>query len=252
MRAMKLSERTIQRAYEAHALVYDRQRGWDIPHHVECWCRAQAAFDNGSFVDFKWLYQQLRNYWFVFRPYTTRSWSAAQTFDCLRRLESSWQRLALHDLGDESLRYCLNIIIQLKDIKPNKTGPSIVAISKFLHFWNPRLFVIVDDAVMWQWVFEHDWIWNAVLSARNELAIHDNEKDSIGESCDVASFLAILTWSRDLLLENPSITHFFAEHVRKHANGTGTELPLETYEAAAVEWLLLGLVELPPSGVECG
>jgi hypothetical protein len=39
----------------------------------------------------------------------------------------------------------------------------------------------------------------------------------------------------------------FWQTTDRHAAGHG--LPLAEYEGAAVEWFLLGLVELPPAGV---
>jgi len=250
MAIMQLSEQAIAAAYEAHGRVYNAQRGWEIKHHVDCWRRAQAAFEQGSIPDFEWLYLQLRNYWQVFRPHPARCWSAAETFGELRKLDEQSRRQSLRALTIDDLSTCRSVIDWMSGIKPLKAGPSIVAISKFLHFWNPRLFIIVDDAVMWRWVFAHRWISREMLTVREVLSEEYEITHPIGESCDVLSYLAVLKWAGDLLDDNPTVPRHFAVHVRKHCNEVGADLPVESYEAAAVEWLLLGLVELPPGGIE--
>lgn len=252
MAIMQLSEQAIAAAYEAHGRVYGAQRGWEIKHHVDCWRRAQAAFEQGSIPDFEWLYLQLRNYWQVFRPHPARCWSAAETFGELRKLDEQSRGLSLRALTIADLGTCRSIIDCMSGIKPLKAGPSIVAISKFLHFWNPRLFIIVDDAVMWRWVFAHRWLWRQILAVREEIARELKLELPVGESCDVLSYLAILHWSAEVLRLNPPVQRLFVEHVRRNSPDSADRLPLKTYEAAAIEWLLLGVVELPPTGMEEG
>ena len=55
-----------------------------------------------------------------------------------------------------------------------------------------------------------------------------------------------------MVRDNPHVPQVFAEHVQSHAARETLPADLERYEAAAVEWLLLGLVELPPDGVATG
>ena len=100
---------------------------------------------------------------------------------------------------------------------------------------------------MWQWVFQHDWLWQQVVAfapswLRPKLA-------EPAETCDLPRYLAILLWSSDVIRDNPAIIEHFVTYVRNHGGDAGCDLPLETYEAAAMEWLLLGLTELPPGGV---
>ncbi|HED53172.1 MAG TPA: hypothetical protein ENJ00_03105 [Phycisphaerales bacterium] len=69
-------------------------------------------------------------------------------------------------------------------------------------------------------------------------------------SCDLLSYMAVLTWAGGVFRQNPAITPLFAEYVRGVEHDRPIDFPLDDYEAAAVEWLLLGLAELPPPGVE--
>ena len=61
-------------------------------------------------------------------------------------------------------------------------------------------------------------------------------------------YLDLLFWASALLRDNPAIRTAFAGQVREHAGGEELPSGLEDFEASAVEWLLLGLVELPPDG----
>jgi hypothetical protein len=47
---------------------------------------------------------------------------------------------------------CWSTVQRVAEFKTHKRGPWVVALSKFQHFRNPRLFVIVDWAVIWTWV----------------------------------------------------------------------------------------------------
>jgi hypothetical protein len=69
-------------------------------------------------------------------------------------------------------------------------------------------------------------------------------------ACDIASYVAILIGFGKLLRDNPHVARQFAAFLRRRTNAEA-RLPgdIESYEAAAVEWFLLGLVELPPQGV---
>lgn len=243
---MRLSPTTIDAAFERHGAVYHGRKGWDIPYHIECWDSATAAFQNDSSQEFGRLYTQLKNRWGALRPNPAAAWSADETFDHLRALDQRWRSRSLRELDDGDVARCYEIVESMSEIKRMKYGPSVVAISKFLHIWNLRLFVIVDDAVMWRWVFAHRWIWSQVKETRDRIQAVVGVETPIGKACDLLSYVAVLRWSADLIRANPEITARFSRHVRAHAP---TNLPLETYEAVAVEWLLLGLVELPPGGV---
>ena len=234
-----------------HKTVYNDQKLWGILYHLQCWERAGSAFDHGSFADFEWLYNELKGHWQVFRNAQPTPWSAKKTFDHLCELGDLCRCMTLRDVTDTDMPRCWQVLQSLADIKPLKYGPSVVAISKFLHFWNPRLFVIVDDAVVWKWVFAHSWLREPMLQTRRHLATiidGDTEKAS-NRACDLLSYLAILRWSAEVIQCNPAITEHFAVYVRSYANEIPIGIPLESYDAAAIEWLLLGIVEIPPAGV---
>ncbi|MGD1021096.1 MAG: hypothetical protein ABSA12_17460, partial [Verrucomicrobiia bacterium] len=68
-------------------------------------------------------------------------------------------------------------------------------------------------------------------------------------ACDLATYVAILVWAAKLLRMNPTIIAEFEKYVRLTAKGMPVPAKIVDYEAPALEWFLLGVVELPPCGV---
>src|SRR3990170_732180 len=136
------------------------------------------------------------------------------------------------------------------DIKQNKDGPSLVALTKFLHFWNPRLFVIADREVVWNWVLRHRWLWAQIEHVRGEIdaVLSPAVKEHRYYSTELSKYLAVLVWGGQVLRDNPSVCSAFASYVELQYKKP-VDLNLQEYEGAALEWLLLGLVELPPAGL---
>ena len=248
---MRITNETIDRAFARHREVYASVKGWDIQHRIDCWANAVAAFDQGSLPDFERLYRNLKGGWQVFRRSAGTPPSAPDTFQRLRALDPAFRRLRLSALDGDRIGECWHLINSISDIKPMKGAPSVVAISKFLHFWNPGLFVIVDDAVMWKVVFGRSWLKAMINDEKARVQAHLPEATCMAsDSCDLLEYLAVLRWSARVLCLNPSIPQRFERYVCAKAEYNLRALPLVEYEAAAVEWLLLGLAELPPEGVD--
>ena len=249
-RVMKIVDEIIEAAFGKYDACYASMaaRGWRVKDRVAGWEEAHCAFDQGSFDDFNKLYDTLRQQWQVFRgaPASER-WSSKEAFDQFMEFPRVWRARRLCELIPANADPCRELLKQVQPIKRLKQGESVVAISKFLHFWNPKLFVIVDRAAMWQWVFGHAWLREQVAAfARNLVGL---ELGSPPDQCDLQWYLGILFWSAEVLRNNPPITQHFATYVRGKSEGFGGDLPMDTYEAAAMEWFLLGLVELSPAGV---
>ena len=245
---MKIDNQTIEKAFEQHHKRYVSVGGkaWDIKEHVKYWGLAHQAFEQDSLDKFKDLYAHLRREWQVFRGVFGEPWDARQTFDTLGAFPQTWREKCLSQLSHTDVHECGKLLDTFSGIKPLKHGKSVVAISKFLHFWNPKLFVIVDRAAMWQWVFGHKWLGDSVTAfARGRLGL---ELVSRPDQCGLQWYVCILFWSGQMLRANPEILQCFADYVRDKSKDIGRDLPLESYEAAAMEWLLLGLAELPPAG----
>lgn len=176
--------------------------------------------------------------------------SAKEVFGILTTCDNHFRMRGLSSTRRDDVPGLWKVIMTACRIKRNKSGPSIVAASKFLHFWNPRLFVIVDSGMMWNTAFAHDWLSAPIRRIRESVegaVTNPTERGDI--ACDPLSYLAILLWAGELVRENPGIVEEFGAYLTLCTNGQGIQAKMCSYEAAAVEWFLLGLVELPPAGV---
>jgi len=168
---MRLTETSIREAFEQHAERYGSgRRAWDIGYHVDCWETAAEAFGGNSLPAFERLYRELKGRWQAFRGGEQRAWSASRTWAELRDLPQRLNDMLLSQLRLADGAECWEVLQRISEIKRNRDGPSVVAMSKFLHFWNPRLFVIVDRGVMWKYVLAHRWVWRPIDEVRIDLA----------------------------------------------------------------------------------
>jgi hypothetical protein len=252
---MRISEDTVDRAFAAfHKRYVDKEsRAWDLNHHGRLWADARASVESANDDEgFVRTLVELRSHWQLARGRGSEMMEFPSVLPMLRKHASSTVNRPLSSLVHEDARGLLRIIDDVSHIKRVQGKPSLMAISKVLHFFNPRLFVIVDRGMMWDWALSHTWIWEPMESVRvrvdRAIGCESDARDD--SACDSASYVAILIACAELLRQNPHIQPQFALFLRGHTNAEA-RLPhdLERYEAAAVEWLLLGLVELPPAGV---
>ena len=250
---MLLSSSVIEAAYECRYRQYEQKRLWGIDYHLKCWELGRRAFEDGSFKAFNKLYGELRGNWQVFRSKHFNAPTVDALYALLQRTDKGLRNLRLGDfanLDSNRLQMVWEAMTEVGSIKENKDGPSVMATSKFLHFLNPRLFVIVDREAMWNWVFRHGWLHDEVERVNAILPAYLPTQASLHKyfQADLRWLLAITVWSGQLMQANPSINAAFDSHIRKYAKESVPE-NIGTYDAAAIEWLLLGLVELPPEGV---
>ncbi len=234
---INITEEVIDSAFNCFA---ERYQNWfaDSEAMLNLYNSANGAFvGEGSLEDFRTVYEELRRKWKVFRG-SQGHWSLERTYSVLKDLSEDLRNCCLSELDIHKWRDVWNAIENLKDIKQLKEGPSLVAISKFLHFWNPRLFVIFDSEVVENWVFRHKYLADQlnsepVKSMLDQLNLNNNSR--------LTKYFKALVFASDLISNYPHIMETFASKVH---NDIGT------YEATAAEWFLLGLVELPPGGIE--
>jgi hypothetical protein len=74
-----------------------------------------------------------------------------------------------------------------------------MAISKFLHFWNPRLFIIVDGAEMEQFVFGHRWLRDELDKTQIPHWRNEGENDE-----RLAEYMRVLAFARGFVTANPN------------------------------------------------
>ncbi len=249
---MKVSPGTVSLAFAQHFAKYAEGAAWTVPHHVEMWNSARQAFVHNDYEAFEIVYEEMRKRWQVFRGKKKRP-TALELMARLKGLNARFANRKLSSLNREDALPLWSVLKIMADIKRLNDGPSVMVTSKFLHFWNPRLFVIVDKAMMWNWVFEHGWIWSPIKALHLDLqaSLPVEVRNDFDYKSDLGKYLSILLWCGEFARENPCLVTGFDDYIRNKSEDAGPLIPpdLNTYEAAAVGWFLLGAVELPPEGL---
>lgn len=243
---------TVESALDSYNEIYAQGRKWLIKDKIAFYSKAQSALQQESNEQLEELIAQLRSYWQAFRAGAT----SLSNSEIVRLLAAQDQRLraaSLMSAFPAHTKDLLQLVQACARIKSNKYGPSVVAMSKVLHAWNPKLFVVVDQEVMWGRVLGRVWLWRDFERHRRELfaanAIDRNPTND--EVCDVHSYVAILSWSAMILKHNLHIKEQFMTFVSKHAEEPQCGFSrIADLDAVALEWVLLGLAELPPRGVQ--
>jgi hypothetical protein len=150
-------------------------RGWGIDEKIRLYEASTRAFepampDPEAFGE---IYRILRR-WQVFRGTAARAcWSQLEIFDGIRNefSEFAWgSSVALPNFaGSGKQEGLLSSLAKIKGIKPN-AGYPVMAVSKFLHAYNPSLFPIYDNEVIWERVFRRfknefrEFCWTSKLA----------------------------------------------------------------------------------------
>jgi hypothetical protein len=128
----------------------------------------------------------------------------------------------------------------MQDIKP-KSGYPIMTVSKFLHVYNPGLFPIYDNAVIWERVcngrFKNDY---REFGEREKIP----RKEWFGDS--TLEFIPYyMRWASSLLsTAHPQFMRIFAEWFKQQCFGILNEqLELTTLYATAFEFTVIGAAE---------
>ena len=136
---------------------------WPVWEVLDLYDASRGAFYSPLHQDerlrkFEIIDGQLAGYWQVFRP-SSRSdcWPSRQIFETIQREFTDFQWggsvSLLNFLRDGNRSKLLGALTAMRRIKPNQGYP-IMTVSKFLHFYNPKLFPIYDEKVIWGQVFK--------------------------------------------------------------------------------------------------
>jgi len=241
---IKLSEQATRAAFEAFR---SRRGEWDqgLRLQIEMYQAAERAFgEGGRLKDFQLVYDGLRK-WRLFRGGQVEA--AETVFGWLNNCKRHLRKRRLLMLEPRDWGAIRDAVHRMRNVKANRTGPSVMAISKFLHFWNPRLFVICDQEEVERFVFGHQWLRSQLNSVDTGNLVNEGAVDLHPR---LAEYLRVLAFASEFVKANPYILARFAETVREIARGTTVPAYIDSYEATAVEWCLIGLAETMPSGVE--
>ncbi len=232
---LHFTDRTVTAAFRARHEKYGEERAWNVEDHLRMFNLAKKAWAQEDIgPEFRELYSTLKNSWQIFRP-MKRPPSAAKVWRLLSQVQRGCQELTLSKLDDARRRDVERALAIAGKLKTTVDGPSLMAASKFLHFWNPRLFVIVDREVMSEYVLQHTWIMNGIGACSGRQF-----------EPDFKHYVDLLMWCGALLRESPFVLDAFRKYVGEHVADPSLRAVAADCEAAAAEWFLLGVVELPP------
>jgi hypothetical protein len=157
-----------QRALEAYAkFAFAPAMGWGIQDKMELYEASRRAFyqalpEGEALSAFSKIYDDLyrpapAGGWGVGRNSAGPCWPAAKTFETIKTEFPlfSWAGpvtlLNAHTLGDWAT--LLSSLEKMRELKP-VAGYPVMAVSKFLHFYNPELFPIYDNLAIKDGVFK--------------------------------------------------------------------------------------------------
>jgi hypothetical protein len=240
-----IPKQSVTKAFDDYREFRNGIRGWDKKEDgtLEMYKNAKDAFNNKNPQSFKQVYDALLSKWGVRRGGKLKD--SDSVFDIMsNNLDECLRNRSLSELTPKDWPIIRGSILQMQDVKPLEDGISIMAISKFLHFWNAKLFVICDRTVMEQFVFGHKWL----MKQRDSMDIGqypDKTKDK--DDKQVSNYLKLLSLSSNLIKSNRSICGEFARTIREISTESQVANDIETYEARAIEWFFIGLAESRPS-----
>ena len=137
------------------------QDGWPVHERLDMYeaFAFRSCDPNGAFESFKCeVYDMLSGYWQVWRPLgANQCWPAGQIFETIKREFSNFTwtgGVTLANFSPSNRMPLLSCLSKMATLKPTRQGYPIMAVTKFLHFYNPALFPIYDEAVIWKIVLE--------------------------------------------------------------------------------------------------
>ena len=203
-----------------------------------------AAHQN---LQFEEIYNVLHKRWQIFRPLKIdKCWKSAEIHEVLSKLPIECARggtLTLPALNPDDAVILIQCIESMKGVKhlPSGTTP-IMAVSKFLHIYNPRLFPIFDWAVIRNQVlpaFNDEW-QNFPCPEFNQADRRDKE---------LMDYLKYMFWAAYLMRgKEEALADYFSLWLAEQLKNEGEhEVPpsaCREWYATAFECVAIGAMEL--------
>ena len=210
---------------------------------------SRTAFDPGvpfdaAFNTFRdGIYKQLSK-WQWYRPSSLGAcWTAQQIFETIRTefAEFAWDGPVFlpNLMGSGKVESLLVSFLKMRKIKPNTDFPTM-AVSKFLHPYNPALFLIYDNAVIWGKVlgkcFRQEFDQFCSMSNLPYSATKDSAELLRSYMC----------WAGSLVASAPSFMEIFMDWLGKQPGGQPEESVFEASRlyTTAFEFTIIGAAKL--------
>jgi hypothetical protein len=187
------------------------------------------------------VYDMLSSYWQIWRPLSpSQCWPPEKIFETIKRefATFAWDgSVTLANFNKDGNRQSLlSCLYKIATIKISKQGYPIMPVSKFLHFYNPALFPIYDEKVVWNMVLEKRF--NRDFRIFHEEKRLDYESDY--KPAWIANYLAYASWL--LSTGHPKFMEVFAEWLGAQPEcGRVKDKPFGTkLFATAFEYTIIG------------
>ena len=133
---MKVTGPTADRAFDAFHKHYvlKAKRAWDLNHHGRLWARARASVESGDNGDgFIEVLDELRKHWQIAWG-KAKMLSGEKILPLLQDKAANGRSKRLSEIGEADAKWLFRLINDVSDIKRVNGQPSLMAISKVLHF----------------------------------------------------------------------------------------------------------------------
>lgn len=235
----------IRRALEQFHRMQRESLGVSIKDHL------YRPLTNGGQIE-EWhnpRYRKWQSDWQVFRGRVIDlRLESVSVFEDLHQLDGPFCTRALSDFTQEDIPFTLAALFCLCDLRRTGRAPTLMSATRFLHYWNPRIFVQMDKARMQEWVFRHEWINRGVEGierwVREQISTEDQNVP--GFQGWFPSYLAMQLWCAETLRLNPEIMQNFTRLLDEELPDPERRNRVGQFESLAIEWFLLGVTHLPP------
>ena len=223
------------------ASTFAKQNNWIISERAELYSIANVAFgDPPCFDDFDQIYTWLVKYWKIGRNGIL--WDAHKVFDTLVSecsISSRQTNISLMGGNSERSNAMAQAIHALSDVKRSLSGANLreyphMPASKFLHFYNPSLYPIYDNDVIWKFVlkgtFQREW---AEVCRQYGIVFTEGTNRFL---------YTYFNWASEVMhAADSDIMDTFADWFRVESGLDKNALPnLNRYYAACFEFILIG------------
>ncbi|MBA7590646.1 hypothetical protein ES708_32773 [subsurface metagenome] len=217
---------------------------WSLEGKIDMYSYSKTAFDSHQ-TDyekkscFNNIYNSLKGDYQVFRNANGECWDSNRIFEFLfLEMKEFDRKVNLLNINNDQLNKMENILEKMRSLKPLKYNcyPTM-AVSKFLHFFNPGLFPIYDNAIVEDIAFS---------VFKNDYTIFCNyiNPNYVDKGCEF--IIMYVKWVKSIFegIETNEIMNeyvdFFTQNIGVDYGRKEVLMELNSYYAAAFENIFIG------------
>lgn len=244
--SIRFSYKTVRLAFLQFGHIHGRNIEFSLKQHLYRPLNTSISAPDSLF---DCCHEDWQRTWRLFRGrYSSLKLESDKFFDQLAQFDSHFGNKRLHELVEEDIPKMLALLFCLSDLGRTGKAPSITSVSRFLHFWNPRVFVKMDRTALQDWALMHYWVKEPVerISQKvlTRISIEDRQAHDFQNWFSL--YIAMLLWCAELSRENREIERGFCRFIREETHDRTLSDEVVHYDALAIEWFLLGASHLPP------